>query len=115
MVEYRNVRQYDQIRSDYIGLKYNLVEINKPDLNDKLVILDTFARALKFPTDFGRNWDAFRDYIRDLSWLERKQTAVLLRPSEEAPPTYLTLLDILNEASVYWKAHKVKFDVIVFG
>ncbi len=116
MAEYRNVQSYGTIRSHYAGMGYNIVELNYPELSDKMTILDTFANALKFPSNFGRNWDAFRDYIRDLSWLEIKRTAVLLQPIGEATAnkTYSTLLDILDEASNYWKDRKVEFDVVIF-
>ena len=116
MVEYRDVQFYGEIMSDYVRRKYNVVELNEPELNKKIAILDTFAKALNFPSDFGRNWDAFRDYIRDLAWLETKQIAVLLRPNvgAAANETYSTLLDILDEASEHWKDHKVDFDVVIF-
>src|SRR5947209_3617886 len=36
---------------------------------DKAERLAEWARQLKFPAHFGANWDAFADYVRELSWL----------------------------------------------
>ncbi len=34
----------------------------------KPAFLEAFAGALRFPDYFGRNWDAFEECLRDLSW-----------------------------------------------
>jgi hypothetical protein len=38
-------------------------------LGGRLDLLDRCAEELAFPGWFGRNWDAFFDCLRDLSWL----------------------------------------------
>lgn len=38
-------------------------------MGDRDGMFDEFATALEFPAWFGRNWDAFLDCLRDLSWL----------------------------------------------
>jgi len=37
---------------------------------DKQTFLDEAARAMRFPSYFGRNWDAFEECITDLAWAE---------------------------------------------
>ena len=37
---------------------------------DRDWLFDRLAAALRLPADFGRNWDALADSVRDLSWLK---------------------------------------------
>lgn len=37
------------------------------------------AQALKFPAQFGQNWDAFADYLTDLHWIESANMLVWYR------------------------------------
>ena len=69
----------------------------------KAELLAEFARALEFPGWVGRNWDAFADVLRDLSWLPPGPRVVVwvgagvLRSAQ--PATYRTALDVLREAT----------------
>jgi len=42
--------------------------IDARGIASKPAFLDAFAGALHFPDYFGRNWDAFEECLRDLSW-----------------------------------------------
>ncbi len=44
---------------------------------DRAALFDEFAVALDFPDWNGRNWDAFADSLRDLSWLPQEPIALL--------------------------------------
>ena len=45
--------------------------------------LTRIASAMKFPDDFGMNWDALTDSLRDLSWLNPKGVLVVLENSRD--------------------------------
>jgi len=48
---------------------------------DRASMFDEFATACDFPDWFGRNWDAFVDCLRDLSWLPDAPVVVLWQRS----------------------------------
>ena len=48
---------------------------------DRASMFDEFAAACDFPDWFGRNWDAFVDCLRDLSWLPDAPVVVLWQRS----------------------------------
>ena len=112
----KSTTQYEKIKTEYVRSNYNVVEVGGATLGRKEELLDTFAKVLQFPSYFGRNWDALRDMLTDLSWLESRETAVLVKQYEplQHDPAYRTLLDVLNEAAGYWKEHNLPFDVVLF-
>jgi len=112
----KSTAQYEQTKTKYVRSHYTVVEVSGEILSEKDEFLDTFAKTLRFPDYFGRNWDGLRDMLTDLSWLESKSTAILVKQDEplQQNPDYRTLLDILNEAAGYWRERNVSFDVVVF-
>ncbi len=56
-------------------------EVDGARMPDLEAMFDAFAAALAFPSWFGRNWDAFADGLRDLSWLPAAGDAVLWQRS----------------------------------
>ena len=92
------------------------LQVRRVDLagcNDKHKLLLRIATALDFPSTFGRNWDALSDNLRDLEWMPGDGYALLfdrggeLRDAEETD--FDTLLDVLDEASLYWSARDLPF------
>lgn len=85
---------------------------------NKHTLLIRLATQLDFPTDFGRNWDALSDALRDLSWLPTSQGYALLLDgadalAEQAPADRDTLLDILDEAANSWAHQSIVFAAFV--
>jgi RNAse (barnase) inhibitor barstar len=72
---------------------------------DKADLLQRFARALRFPADFGDNWDALADCLRDLAWLPGWGHLLLLDRADElqraAPDAFAVLLGILDDAATF--------------
>lgn len=68
----------------------------------------SIASQLKFPANFGNNFDAFDEMMNDLDWLEenyiyfifRNYDLFLVEENDEAREILLTILD---DASSEWK------------
>ena len=41
-------------------------------------LVDQLAESARFPSGFGRNWDAVSDYLRDLSWVPARGYVLLV-------------------------------------
>ncbi|BAU10827.1 barnase inhibitor [Leptolyngbya sp. NIES-3755] len=65
------------------------------------------AEAMNFPTYFGKNWDAFDECIRDLSWVSaQKYILIYDRPdifAKSQPDQWQIAQDILQSASQHWQ------------
>jgi hypothetical protein len=68
---------------------------------------DEVSAALQFPPHYGKNWDAFRDCMLDLSWLHTSSMLIcvteasylLMGAPEETLPM---LIEILGAATAAW-------------
>jgi hypothetical protein len=69
-------------------------------------LLAEFARALKFPADSGRNWDAFEELLADLEWLPAKGYLVIVTDADELlaedPDDYDTFIEITKDVAKEW-------------
>ena len=81
--------------------------INLADYADREALFDRLTVALQLPTDFGRNWDALADSLRDLSWLKAPGFILLFDHAEAmraaSDDDFDELLDIMEEAVDYWQ------------
>ena len=69
---------------------------------------DSISSQLKFPENFGNNFDAFDEMINDLDWLEQDHIYLIFRNyddflSEENDEGREILLTILDDAASEWK------------
>lgn len=93
------------------GLRVCRLDLSGCD--SKAALLLRIATQLDFPDSSGRNWDALADSLRDLGWLPAAGYVLLLdqatdlRDRDEA--SFDTLLDILNEAALFWAGQDVPF------
>jgi RNAse (barnase) inhibitor barstar len=87
--------------------------------HDKEDFLGHVSKALKFPASFGGNWDAFADSMRDLSWVEGKGYVIILEKSKHFAGAHRhefdEAVDVLKEASTFWKAQGKPFWTLVGG
>lgn len=71
------------------------------------------AETLRFPDWFGENLDALADCLNDLSWLPSEGYVMVLEHTsewrEQAPDTFATVLEILNETAQHWAANRIPF------
>ena len=69
---------------------------------------DSISSQLKFPDNFGNNFDSFDEMINDLDWLEEDHIYLIFRNyddflSEENDEGREILLTILDDAASEWK------------
>jgi hypothetical protein len=83
----------------------------------KTALLGEFARALGFPAEAGRNWDAFEECLADLEWLPGSGYLVvvtdgdaLLRGRDE---DYATFVDVVEGVGREWAERHRPFHVVV--
>jgi hypothetical protein len=89
---------------------------------DKASFLEAFAGVLRFPGYAGRNWDAFEESVRDLSWLNRELTrgiAVIVdgadRFARAQPEEWAVARDILAGAAASWRQTGAPMIVLLRG
>jgi hypothetical protein len=81
----------------------------------KRALLETLARAARFPPHFGMNWDALADALQDLP----DTNAVFLHLAHPAgartalAQEWSTLLEILGDAAIYSKGRQRLFVVFI--
>jgi len=85
-------------------------------ISSKRELLDTLAADLALPKSFGRNWDALADCLQDLpvpaqGWLLHIKHAQGVQRALGSE--WLTLLEILHDAAIYWKEHGRAFVVFI--
>jgi len=84
-----------------------VVRLHGQAMRDRKGVFDRFAEVLRFPSYFGRNWNAFLDCLRDLSWLQFTGMVVAILHSEhflvDADPDELQLFcKIVSIAAEEW-------------
>src|SRR5262245_33286829 len=69
-------------------------------------LLAEFARALKFPADSGRNWDAFEELLADLDWLPAHGYLLMVTDADqllaEDAEDYDTFIEIAKGVAKEW-------------
>jgi len=68
--------------------------------------LAEWARAFAFPAHFGRNWDAFNEYLTDLDWLPAQCYVAIVSDASDVLPhddaSFATFVELLNFAVTEW-------------
>ncbi len=94
--------------ADAAGMQgLRVCRINLAEYRDREALFDQLTAALRLPADFGRNWDALADSLRDLSWLKAPGYILLFDCAESMRDAneedFDALLDILEEAVDFWQ------------
>jgi RNAse (barnase) inhibitor barstar len=112
----KNTEEYPLIKGKIIlDREQNLVELDGMTLKNKFDVFNAFSSSLHFPRYFGEDWTAFSDCLRDLSWLDNKNCAILLRNASQIEPSLLeAIADAVEEARAHWAEEDVVFEAYVF-
>ena len=98
-----------------IGLDVFKVDLGA--VRGKNGLLDQFAKVLRFPLHFGKNWDAFNDCLTDLQWLNGKGWVVIVANAqpfaEKYEEEFTMAIEILTGAAEHWRALKKPFWIII--
>jgi hypothetical protein len=85
---------------------WQLFYLDGRPIRDKESFIREAGEAMGFPDYSGKNWDAFEEMIRDLSWNRAQGYALLYEYphhfSETAPDEWATALSILRNACQFW-------------
>lgn len=95
-----------QAAAEEHGWRYFYVDGAK--VQDKASFLEATGAALDFPDYSGRNWDAFEESIRDLSWTRAPGYMLVYDDpdvfAKAQPQQWETALSILQTAVESWAA-----------
>ena len=95
----------------------NVFKLDLGGARGKSGLLDRFAKALRFPAHFGKNWDALNDCLTDLDWLSGKGLVLIVTNAnnfaEKHEEPFHTAIDTLNGAAEYWRGQKKPFWVLI--
>lgn len=90
-------------------------------MQSRAALLEEFATVLKFPSYYGKNWDALEECLSDLEWMPAEGYVLLILDAtnvlSEAPDQMFILSGILDSVSATWSAKKEArpFHVILCG
>jgi RNAse (barnase) inhibitor barstar len=82
-------------------------------------LLNAAALALRFPKDFGHNWDALEECLTDLEWVDGEGFLIYYDHIdgllEAHPDQFETLVEILRDAVASWKEDGTAMIVLLSG
>jgi hypothetical protein len=88
-------------------------------IGDKAAFLAASAQAMRFPSYFGHNWDAFEECLTDLVWAPASGYVLLYddvdRFAAAHPADWATARAILADAITHWQARGVPMYVLLRG
>ena len=94
------------------------------DMADADGVFSQFYENLRLPSYFGWNWDALRDCVEDLGWIDVNRYHLVIDDADSvlacSPGERATLFRILSGAAEYWARKpdlpgrvKVNFSVLL--
>ncbi|HLN88423.1 MAG TPA: barstar family protein [Candidatus Limnocylindrales bacterium] len=114
---YQTAIDADEIVAGAKTVGLDVFKIDLAGAHGKTDLLDRFAKVLRFPTHFGKNWDALNDCLTDLDWLSGQGLVLIVtgakdfaKAHEEA---FQTVFDVLDGAAAYWRERKKPFWVMI--
>ena len=88
-------------------------DINLARVTTKQEFLAACANRLRFPRSFGANWDALADCLKDFCG----DSVICCRNCDlfasHAPDDFATALEVLEDASEYWRDRRLTFIVLL--
>ncbi|HET6264408.1 MAG TPA: barstar family protein [Usitatibacter sp.] len=86
---------------------YEFFQIDGKKVTRKEQLLNAAATAMRFPGDFGHNWDALEECLVDMEWVDGDGFVFYYDHIDgllnEHPDQFETLVEILRDAVESWK------------
>jgi RNAse (barnase) inhibitor barstar len=99
------------------GLAFAKMDIGH--VHHKEELTGHFATAMSFPAHFGRNWDALRDCLGDLSWMPADGYVVVLEKSKHFGAGHRhdfdTALEVFKGVCDEWRGRGKPFWLFIHG
>ena len=97
------------------GLAFFSVDLS--GVRTKEAFLWATSQALRFPSYFGMNWDAFEECITDFAWAPASGYVLAFDHVEDfaqnVPRELRTARSIFRSAAAFWKKQSTPFFVLV--
>jgi len=88
-------------------------------IEKKEQFLNHAAVAMKFPSHFGNNWDAFYDCLTDLDWVETEGYLIYFDHTDAFASHHEsqleTVVELFQDAVDYWKGEGKPMLVVLSG
>jgi RNAse (barnase) inhibitor barstar len=88
-------------------------------IEKKEQFLNHAAVAMKFPTHFGQNWDAFYDCITDMEWVDAEGYAIYFDHTDAFVKHHEsqleTVIELFQDAVNFWKDEGKSMIVLLSG
>ena len=98
---------------------YAFFHLDGTSIGRKEQLLNHMAIALRFPKEFGHNWDALEDHLTDLEWVDAPGYLIYYDHIDgllsEHPDQFETLVEILRDAVSSWKDDDTAMVVLLSG
>ncbi|MET9100750.1 MULTISPECIES: barstar family protein [Streptomyces] len=89
------------------GLIY-AARLRGKEMPDSDGVFTQFHEALRLPNHFGWNWNALRDCLTDLHWINAPHVLITIDDTDavlsESPEERATLFRALNDAVKFWSS-----------
>lgn len=94
-------------------------EVDLAAVQDKDGFLACIGAALRMPSGFASNWDAFADALRDLSWMDAPGWMLILKDAGHfagfSATEFFVAMDIFSEAAAFWQGEGRPLWILVQG
>lgn len=98
---------------------YAFFHVDGTSIGRKEQLLNHMAVALRFPKEFGHNWDALEDHLTDLEWVDASGYLIYYDHIDGLlsghPDQFETLVEILRDAVSSWKEDDTAMVVLLSG
>jgi RNAse (barnase) inhibitor barstar len=82
-------------------------------------LLNAVATALRFPADFGHNWDALEECLTDMEWADAEGYVIFYDHIDGLlaahPDQFETFIEICRDAVASWKEDGTAMVVLLSG